>query len=193
RTVAQVLGGSAAEEVETSAVRWTKDWGRRPLLDGRSFRDLYEWKGVSLWWFAELYLHHSTEATRFVRAIEVLHRLLDALGPDELEAHGLPEDEALLAQRTATARGVLFHRGPPGREGARTVAQVRRRARWTDLRARAPAAKAALSGAPPAPDAGAPVALFLSHAAFWRERASAEGGPPRAYEHYFDRLIPAMG
>src|SRR6185437_15415146 len=67
RTVAQVLGAEAAEEVDTAAVRWTKDWGRQPLLDGCSFRDLYEWKGVSLWWFAELFLHHSTEAARYVR------------------------------------------------------------------------------------------------------------------------------
>src|SRR4029079_10051682 len=30
-------------------------------------------------------------------------------------------------------------------------------------------------------------------AAFWRERASDGDGSPRAYEHYFDRLIPALG
>ena len=98
-----MLGPEAADEVDTAAVRWTKDWGRRPLLDGRSFRDLYAWKGVSLWWFAELFLHHSTEATRFVRTIEVAHRLLDAEAPDEVEAHGLPEDEALLVERTCLA------------------------------------------------------------------------------------------
>jgi glycosyltransferase involved in cell wall biosynthesis len=192
RTVAQALGAAAAEDVDAAAVRWTKDWGRRPFLDGRSFRDLYAWKGVSLWWFAELFLHHSTEATRFVRVIEVVHRLLDAERPEELEAHGLPEDEALLVARTCTARGVLFQGGRVRRGRRPTVSAVRRRALWNGVKARATAAKAALSGPPPAPGPGAPIALFLSHAAFWRERPD-EGGGARAYEHYFDRLIPATG
>jgi hypothetical protein len=193
RTVAQVLGPEAAEDVDTAAVCWTKEWGRRPLLDGCCFRDLYEWKGVSLWWFAELFLHHSTEATRFVRVIETVHRLLDAEAPDEVEAHGLPEDEALLVGRTCLARGVLFHQGPVRRVAKRRVAAVRRRARWNAVKAWATATKAALSGPAPTPGPGAPVALFLSHAAFWRERTSDAGGAPRAYEHYFDRLIPALG
>ena len=193
RTVAQILGPEAAEEVDTAAVRWTKDWGRRPLLDGCSFRDLYDWKGLSLWWFAELFLHHSTEATRFVRVIETVHRLLDAETPDEVEAHGLADDEARLVERTCLARGVLFHAGPVRRTPRRTATAVRRRARWNGAKAWATAAKSALSGPAPAPGTGAPVALFLSHAAFWRERSSGTGGAPRAYEHYFDRLIPALG
>ena len=192
RTVAQALGPQAADEVDGAAVAWTKAWGRRPLLEGRSFRDLYAWKGVSLWWFAELFLHHSTAATRHVRVIEVAHRLIDAERPDEVEARGLPTDEARLVERTCLARGVLFQ-GTPGRRPARgRVGPVRRQARWNRVKARASAAKAALAGAPPAPHASGPVAMFLSHAAFWREHASETGGP-RAYEHYFDRLIPAMG
>jgi hypothetical protein len=192
RTVAHVLGPTAAEEVEAAATAWTKAWGRRPLLEGRSFRDLYAWKGVSLWWFAELYLHHSTDATRFVRVIEVAHRLIDAEGPDEVEAHGLPADEALLVQRTCIARGVLFQGGRLARGRRRGVASVRLRAWWNGLKAWATVAKGALAGPPPAPPPGAPVALFFSHAAFWRERAAA-GAEPQAYEHYLDRLIPAVG
>src|SRR5262249_4595168 len=32
--------------------------------------------------------------------------------------------------------------------------------------------------------------LFLSHAAFWRERRDPETEELQEYEHYFDRLIP---
>jgi hypothetical protein len=191
RTVAEVLGPGAADEVDTAALRWTKEWGRRPLLDGRTFRDLYAWKGVSLWWFAELFLHHSTEATRLVRVIEVVHRLLDAEAPDEVEVHGLPEDEALLVARTCLKRGVLFHRGRVRGVRRRRVSEVRRRARWNEMKAWATATKAALSGPPPVPEAGKPVALFLSHAAFWRARPG-EQGDTSAYEHYFDRIIPGL-
>ena len=103
--MAQVLGPGAGEAIDDAAVAWTKAFGRRPLVDGRSFRELYAWKGVSLWWFAELFLHHSTQAAHYVRVIEVAHRLLDGERPDELEAHGLPADEALLVERSCTARG----------------------------------------------------------------------------------------
>ena len=61
------------------------------------------WKGVSLWWFAELYLHHSTEAPRYVRVIETVHRLLDAEAPDEVEA-------ARPARGRGAARRAHLHR-----------------------------------------------------------------------------------
>ncbi|PYQ51930.1 MAG: hypothetical protein DMF78_12295, partial [Acidobacteria bacterium] len=191
RTVAQVLGPGAGEAIDDAAVAWTKAFGRRPLVDGRSFRELYAWKGVSLWWFAELFLHHSTQAAHYVRVIEVAHRLLDGERPDELEAHGLPADEALLVERSCTARGVLFHGGSAGPARRRSVAAVVAQARWNAAKAWVTAAKSALgdASATPAP----PVALFLSHAAFWRERAEDAAGSAATYEHYFDRLIPAVG
>ncbi len=171
---------------------WTKEWGRRPLLDGRSFRELFAWKGVSLWWFAELYLHHSTDAPRHVRVIESVHRILDAEAPDELETVGLSPEDTLLVERTCTARGVLFH-GPRRLTrfpAAGKVAAVVRSSRWNAAKALLTAAKARLAGPPPAPPPEpAPTVLFLSHAAFWRARA--EGEDAVEYEHYFDRLIPA--
>ena len=77
-TAETLLPREAAGAVEDAAVSWTKAWGARPLLDGRSFRELLSWKGVSLWWFAELYLHHSTRATRYVRLVECFFRILAA-------------------------------------------------------------------------------------------------------------------
>ena len=178
-----MLGPEAADEVDTAAVRWTKEWGRRPLLDGRSFRDLYAWKGVSLWWFAELFLHHSTEATRLrARRSRSSHRLLDAEAPDEVEAHGLPEDEALLVERTCLARGILFHRGArcrrarTRRRGGRASARPLERDEGLGHRGQGRRSPAP----PPAPGPGEPVALFLSHAAFWRERGGRRTATPRA-------------
>lgn len=188
------LTASAQDEIDEAAMAWTKEWGRRPLLDGRSFRELFAWKGVSLWWFAELYLHHSTDAPRHVRVIESVHRILDAEAPDELETVGLSPEDTLLVERTCTARGVLFH-GPRRLTrfpAARKVAAVVRSSRWNAAKALLTAAKARLAGPPPAPPEGpAPTVLFLSHAAFWRARAEGAGDDAVEYEHYFDRLIPA--
>jgi hypothetical protein len=183
----------AQDAIDEAAMAWTKAFGRAPLLDGKTFRELFAWKGVSLWWFAELYLHHSTGSPRHVRAIELLHRVLESEAPDEVETIGLSPEDTLLAERVCVARGVLFL-GPKRLApypGARQAAAVMRRARWNAVKARATAAKARLAGPPEAPPAsGAPRVLFLSHAAFWRP--AAEGADPEtAREHYFDRLIPA--
>jgi hypothetical protein len=189
---AAALTAGAQDAIDEAAMAWTKLWGRRPLGDGRSFRELFDWKGVSLWWFAELYLHHSTGAAGRVRAIETIHHILDAEAPDEVETVGLSAEETVLFERTCTARGVLFH-GPRrlGRAHAgRGVAAVARQARLNAAKAAMTALKARLAGPPPAPPASdRPRVLFLSHAAFWRARA--EGADEVEYEHYFDRVIPA--
>ena len=180
------------DAADEAAIEWTRLWGKRPLLDGRSFRELYEWKGVSLWWFAELFLHHSTGSPRRVRLIEAFDRLLQKLAPGEVEAASLPNEEAVLLARACTARGILFHGAPrPPPFAVRRLALRRRlQGRWYELKTLLTAAKAAFAAPPSlrAPRAKKRV-MFLSHAAFWRERVS-EGGASEEYEHYFDRLIP---
>ncbi|HEV8255116.1 MAG TPA: hypothetical protein VGQ78_10185 [Vicinamibacteria bacterium] len=174
------------DRIDEAAIAWTKSFGERALLDGRRLRDLLEWKGVSLWWFAELYLHHSTAAPRFVRWIETCERLLAAEGPDEVEAVGLDPAEALLLSRTCTARGVLFQGAPPRARRA-GAGRVLLQARLNRGKAEGSRWKARLLGRPAAPAKPGAV-LFLSHAAFWRRRP----GERQWYEHYFDRLIPAV-
>jgi hypothetical protein len=190
----ETLDAAGREAVDEAAASWTKAWGRRPLRGGRSFREIASWKGVSLWWFAELYLHHSTPSPRRVRTIEMLRRVLRAEQPDEVEALGLTGEDALLLERTCTAQKVLFH-GPrvrPPRAGA-GAARASWRGRWNTVKAAAAALKALVAGPPPLPPAGGkrPV-LFLSHAAFWRERGDSSAGTAQPYEHYFDSLIPAL-
>jgi glycosyltransferase involved in cell wall biosynthesis len=183
-----------ADAVDEAAMAWTKAWGARPLRDGKSFRDLLAWKGVSLWWFAELYLFHSTESPRYVRTIETLHRMLDAERPDEVEAVGVPDEDAVLLERTCVARGVLFHgrHSPPRWLGFRTRL-VSLRARWNGVKTFLTALKARIAGSPPIPAApGKRPVLFLSHAAFWRRRHGPETEENRVYEHYFDALIPEV-
>jgi hypothetical protein len=193
---AAALDAEEADAVDEAAIAWTKAWGKRPVLDGQSVRDLLAWKGVSLWWFAELYLHYSTRAPRHVRLIERFHRLLEAERPDEVEAAGLPSEELFLLERTCTARGLLFlGRRQGGGLGPRwATLRTSLTSRWNTLKAAASALKTMLAGAPPRPGAdGRKTVLFLSHAAFWRERRDLETDALREYEHYFDRLIPEVG
>lgn len=187
-TVRDLLGRGGRGAVEQAAADWTKELGRRPMLDVLRFRDLVGWDGLSLWWFAELYLHHSTRATARVRTVETLHRLLETLAPAEVDAHGLAPDDLLLLSRTCAALGVLFlPPGPRVPSFALAVLKISLASRWNTLKAVLAGLKSAL-GPEPAPAPGA--ALVLSHAAFWRERTVE--GRREPYEHYFDRIIPAL-
>ena len=156
-------------------------------------RELLVWRGLPLWWFAELYLYHSTGAPARVRTIETALRVLERERPDEADAVGLGAVEALLVARACAATGVLFAGRPP-----RAARSGSARPSWTSrlntAKTLVSAAKAALTGPPRAgaPPPGERSVLFLSHAAFWKERAVADAAEPEAYEHYFDRLIPEI-
>ena len=84
---------------------WARVWGRRPLVDGRSFREMLEWKGASLWWMAEAFFASARGAPACVRLVETWLRILEAEAPDEVEAVGLPARESVLLERAATSRG----------------------------------------------------------------------------------------
>jgi len=192
-TIEGLLGPKARVETEAAAIAWTKSFGKRPLLEGRSFRELIAWKGVALFYFAELYLYHSTAAPGLVRAIELFHRVLEKTVPREVEAVGLDPAEALLLQRTCTAHGVLFH-GDPRPAGSRiAVFRTSLESRWNNAKAALAALKGALSGRPQRPlQDGRRIVLFLTHAAFWKSRRDDSSGGEREYEHYFDSLLPAV-
>jgi hypothetical protein len=181
------------DEADEAAMAWTKSVGRRPWLDGRRLRDLLVWREVPLWWFAELYLYHSTAAPGRVRTIETCARILERERPDEVESEGLSAEARLLLARTCSAQGVLCH-DRPGTTGGTSAWRASWRSRLNTAKTVATALKAALVGRPKAPPAEERVrtVLFLSHAAFWKERVDPETSESRPYEHYFDRLIPEL-
>ena len=190
-----VLGREATGSVDDAAIAWAKAWGKRGILDGKSFRDLYTWRGVSLWWFAEIYLFHSTAAPRHVRTIDSMLRLLANEAPDEVEAVGLSDTERVLLQRACTAAGILFAGSarPPLALAWRTRL-VSWQSRWNDFKAFIATLKLRLRPPPPIdpPPGGARRILFISHAAFWRPGRNPETGAARIAEHYFDQIIPEV-
>jgi hypothetical protein len=178
---------------DEAAIAWTKAFGKRPVEDGKGLRELLAWKGISLWWFAELYLHHSTRSPARVRTIEAFHRILERERPEEVDAVGLDPEEAVLLSRTCTARGLLFHGHGAAPAAGLAVRLVSLESRWNTLKCSASALKAALVGGVARPvEDGRRRVLFLSHAAFWRVRRDPASGERRAYEHYFDRLLPEV-
>src|SRR5260221_107704 len=132
--------GRATLSTDPAVRIWTRVWGRLPLVDGQSFRELAEWKGESLWWMGEAFFRTATEAPLCVEVVEWFLGLLETEDPAEVEASGLPANDALLLSRACTVKGVLYH-GPasarPRTEPSAWEWQGRREAwaaRWRALR-----------------------------------------------------------
>jgi hypothetical protein len=111
RAVEDVLGPEGLSAADGAARTWARVWGRLPLLEGKSFRELVPWRGSSLLWSASAFLLEETAAPRCARTAELALRLLEATAPSEVDAPGLDRVAALLLARACRARGVLFH-GP---------------------------------------------------------------------------------
>jgi len=153
RRVEELLGAEGLAAADGAARTWARVWGRLPLADGKSFRELVEWRGSSLLWSATAFLLEETAGPRCARTAEVALRLLEATAAPEVDVSGLTPVEGLLLSRACTARGVLFH----GREGAakRPLTVVRPPARSRLGRALAGALAPAGPPPPPLPAAGA--------------------------------------
>ncbi len=107
--LADVIGPAGLAGAERAGRDWARVWARLPLAEGRSFRELVQWRQESLLWTAEGFLRTATAGPRCVRTVELAWRLLEASAASELDICGLPPADATLLARAATARGVLCH------------------------------------------------------------------------------------
>lgn len=183
-TALEALGDDPEMTLYRASADWTRAFGVRATVEGVPLLDALAYQGTTLWWWAELYLHHNTDAIRHVRVIEQAARVLDsAVGP--VTEFGLPEDDETLVARLCATRGLVAQ---DLEEGGLTVSSPSwLRTAIDAAKVFGTAAKAARGGAPGAP----PEAIvFLSHAAFWKTRTS-ENGEPERYEHYLDAVLRA--
>ena len=147
------------ERAHEEAYQWIKAV-RRMRVDGGSFRSRFTYRGDSLWWFAELYLHKEQAILHVLRTLSAFDTLLERERPLAVRhvAGGIPG----VIAHAAAARKVRYA-GPGWRADVPALARM-------DLRAVALALAARLSrlrsGRARSSDR-ASVAAFV-HRAFWR-------------------------
>jgi hypothetical protein len=154
RAAEEVLGPEGLAAADAAAQAWARVWGRLPLVEGKGFRELVEWRGSSLLWCAETFLRTRTAGPRCARTAEIALLLLEATAAVEVDACGLAEADLLLLARAATARGVLFHGPVPTSGHPLPVARVGAPRRGL-LGALGHALRPALAPSLPTPVAGA--------------------------------------
>lgn len=114
RTVrlADYLDPEALETAQREANRWIKAL-RLARVDDRSLRDRFTYRGDSLWWFAELYLHKRGVVPRIFETVFALEALIDRERPVTISLTAGDRLARGLAPQIATRRHVSY-RGPRG-------------------------------------------------------------------------------
>jgi hypothetical protein len=169
-----------------AAADWTQAFGTKAVdAAGQNLKEALRYRETTLWWWAELYLHHNTEAAHRVRFIETVGRVVERFGAAPVRTHGLSKDETLLverwcaSQRLGFARGATTAKARPGERSAMTAGL---------LEASKMVATATKSAGGRDERLIPRSVVFISHAAFWKTR-TARDGRQENYEHYLDALL----
>lgn len=178
--LAAYVGPAEEERAVAAAHQWIKALRHLPV-DGEPLRRRFTFRGDSLWWFAELYLHKTDVIRRLFRTAAALEQLVERERPGELSVIAGDHLVRGLAPQIARARGVrCAGRKGFGSLGARLVR--------LEIRAAALTYSALLSRVRPRPRTPGPaaVAAFV-HRAFWR----GEGSDGSA-ESYIGPVLEAL-
>jgi hypothetical protein len=160
--LAEYLDPQREEAAACQTNEWIKSL-RHARVDGVPFRERFTYRGDSLWWFAELYLHKERVILSLVRAAHAIEALIERERPLVLELVRGGPAVRLVAPQIAAARRVRF-------EGVRGIGGRWRRLASMDVRSAALALAAMASRRRPRaapPPASTRLAAFV-HRAFWR-------------------------
>ncbi len=159
--LADYLDPAADERAVVAAHAWIKGLRQLPV-DGRPLRSRFTFRGDSLWWFAELYLHKTGVVHALCRTAGALEQLIARERPDEMSVAAGDRLVRGLAPQIARSAGIRYT-GPHG------FGSERRRLARLEMRAAVLTYAARLSRTRPRPAVrgGGRVAAFV-HRAFWR-------------------------
>jgi hypothetical protein len=169
----EYLDPASEESAQADAYAWIKAL-RTAAVEGLPLRSRFTFRGDSLWWFAELYLHKDRAILEFLRTVAAIDALIEREQPKRLH----------LARESEIVRLVASARNLPC-DWDRAASPLAPR---MDVRARALALASRLSRfrGGTAPSRHARVAAFV-HRAFWREGAD-DGGA----ESYIGPVLRAI-
>ncbi len=70
-------------EIYKKAMRWLKEWSCKPICDGKNFKELFTYKGISLWWFIDFWLFYHEIHRMTVQDIVLNLHIIDAITKKE--------------------------------------------------------------------------------------------------------------
>jgi surface carbohydrate biosynthesis protein (TIGR04326 family) len=173
--LASFLDAEAEERAREQEIAWIKAL-RHAEVDGAPFRRRFTYRGDSLWWFSEIFLHKQQAIRALFRAIAAFERLAEREAPHRIELGRADRFTHVVARQFAASRKIAFSGGglPPFYWSTR-LARLDARARWLHTTALA----SRLRGRSHARPHSTPTIAAFIHRAFWRNEA--EDGPAESY------------
>jgi UDP-N-acetylglucosamine 2-epimerase len=168
--LADYLESRQAEAAERDGNRWIKSL-RHAKVDGVPLRDRFMWRGDSLWWFAELYLHKIPVAATILRTVAAVESLIARESPSAVEIVSGDEVLRFVAPLVAARHGVTC-RGTGSAHGVSEGSRLDLAARSTFYAASAFADRLRPGSRVRRAPLQSAVAAFV-HSAFWRHRPGA--------------------
>lgn len=178
RDLQTLLSADAREATRARANRWIKQL-RLVDYDGRSMRERFQYRGDSLWWFTELYLHKMRRLETAIATILALDAARERDGPDRIVVESGDDVVRLAARAFGAARGIAVDvEGTSSRRADRAwqgylVGLTARLSRWRP--------------APPRFVPARPTVAAFVHTAFWQ---GAGDGVER--ESYIGPVLAAL-
>jgi hypothetical protein len=161
------LDASDEETAQSDTCSWIKQL-RHARVRGQTLRERFTYRGDSLWWFAELYLHKEQAILTLFRATRAAEALIARERPTAIRFSACSHPTRTAVASVAAARGVRCDPLPPARSRARLAMEARS------------TALAFMAMASPARPRRQPqrlptmVAAFV-HRAFWRAGPDEDG------------------
>ncbi len=183
--LADYLDGAAEEEAAAATHRWIKTL-RHASVDGQPLRRRFQFRGDSLWWFAELYLHKGQVVLDLHRSIAALDRLIARERPLTIRPLSSSGLLAVVGPQTARASAIRWVAAGRHTRWWMQLATMDARARFLMLASRASRLRVrrqrsgARDGAPSA------ITAFV-HTAFWNP-----GARRGAAESYIGPVLEAL-
>jgi hypothetical protein len=163
--LADYVAPADEERAIEAAHRWIKELRHLPV-DGQPLRRRFTFRGDSLWWFTELYLHKRDVIRRLFRTTAAIENLVEREHPTELAVRAGDRLVRGIAWQIARAHGVCY----AGRDG---FGAVRARMFRLNLRATVLTYAARVSRLRPRRHvAGSATLVAFVHRAFWRGEGS---------------------
>jgi len=96
--------------VKKNAFLWVKKWPDIKIKNNKSFKEIFTYRGTSLWWFVETWFYeasmfHYFSIDEIIKNIEIVTRIIDKENPDRIL---LVDDNKLLSK---TIRAVAESKG----------------------------------------------------------------------------------
>jgi hypothetical protein len=170
--LAACLDPQAAEDAAVQARGWIKAL-RHARVDGEPLRRRFTFRGDSLWWFTELYLHKTGAIATITATIAAIQALLDRENPASVSLVRGNDAARLIVAQAARARGITCDPSASGM-GLRRLLQLEARAGWLHTSALASRLRPRTQ-----PAVQRDVIAAFVHRAFWR--ADSGDGSAEAY------------